>query len=362
VQRWFEHRTFDGGSFAAADLAARKAGSVSVVLPALNEATTVGDIATAIRKHLMEAVPLVDELVVVDPGSVDGTAETAALAGARVVHEADVLPALGRVPGKGEALWKSLYATTGDLVVFIDADLQDFDEHVVTGLLGPLLTWPEISYVKASYERPLAGGPLGASGGRVTELVARPLLNAHWPALAGVAQPLSGECAGRRSMFERLPFVSGYGVEFALLVDALGLVGLGGIAQVEAGRKIHQHQTDEALGRMAAEIMHTAWWRLGMADGGSRPGAAHDRKSAGHDRTSESRAGSDSGVVAVDSDSVGDETGGHGQALVQFRREHGRLVPETHRVGVTERPPMITVPEYRAARAGRSEGSADRGG
>ncbi|MGF7235712.1 MAG: glucosyl-3-phosphoglycerate synthase [Frankia sp.] len=345
VQRWFQRRTFDGRSFRAADLAALKTGPISVVLPALNESATVGDIAYAVRKQLMEEVPLVDELVVIDPGSLDATAEVAALAGARVVAEADVLPRFGRVPGKGEALWKSLHATVGDIVVFIDADLEDFDEHVVTGLLGPLLTDPGISYVKASYERPLARGLLGAGAGRVTELVARPLLNAHWPALAGVAQPLSGECAGRRRLFEQLPFVSAYGVEFALLVDALGLVGLDGIAQVEVGRKIHQHQSDEALGLMAAQIMRTAWWRLGLSDGvrfvdaGDVPAAG--REVAGSGGAAGHGWARDGGV---------DEDGStEGSTLVQFRRVGGRLVPETHAVSVSERPPIITVPEYRAA-------------
>ncbi len=278
----------------------------------------------------MEDVPLVDELVVIDPGSLDATAEVAALAGARVIAEADVLPGAGRVPGKGEALWKSLHATTGDLVVFIDADLEDFEEHVVTGLLGPLLTEPGISYVKASYERPLARGLLGSGGGRVTELVARPLLNAHWPALAGVAQPLSGECAGRRRLFEQLPFVSAYGVEFALLVDALALVGLDGIAQVEVGRKIHQHQSDEALGVMAAQIMRTAWWRLGLADGAPSAGAGSDNR-------------------RPDNRGPGGDGESYGSTLVQFRRIDGRLVPDTQPVSVSERPPIITIPEYRAA-------------
>lgn len=309
MQRWFRRRTFDGRTFTARELVARKENTVSVVLPALNEAATVGDIVGAIRKGLREDVPLVDEIVVIDPGSVDATAEVAALAGAKVVAEADVLPELGRVPGKGEALWKSLHATTGDLVVFVDADLERFDERVVTGLLGPLFTDPEIHYVKASYERPLAAGVAGSGSGRVTELVARPLLNAHWPALACVAQPLSGEYAGRRTLLEQLPFVSGYGVEFGLLVDTLNRVGLDAIAQVDVGQKIHQHQSDEALGRMAAEIMRTAWWRLGLR---------------GED---------------------------YGRGLIQFRREGDTLTPWTHEVRVSERPPMVTIPDY----AGRHE-------
>ena len=171
----------------------------------------------------MRRVPLVDELLVIDSDSTDGTAEVARAAGADVVATADVLPAHGTRPGKGEALWKSLAATTGDLVVFLDADLLGDVAHFVPGLLGPLLTDPQIAYVKGCYTRPLEldGAPQPAGGGRVTELTARPLLNALWPELAGVVQPLGGEYAGRRSALEQVPFVSGYGVEVGLLIDLL---------------------------------------------------------------------------------------------------------------------------------------------
>ncbi|MCU1677976.1 MAG: hypothetical protein JWM93_2734 [Frankiales bacterium] len=258
------------GSYDAADLATRRQASrttVTVVLPARNEAATVAAIVTAIRRDLMESVRLVDELVVVDSGSVDDTAAVARAAGAQVVAASSVRPDLGDRPGKGEALWKGLLATTGDVVVFLDADLEDFSSSYVTGLLGPLLTDPAIDFVKAAYDRPLlAGGELLAeAGGRVTELVARPLLNAHWPELARIVQPLAGEYAGRRAVLETLPFLTGYGVDLALLVDICEAVGPQAIAQVDLGRKSHRHQSDESLGRMSAAIWRTVLDRLDAA-------------------------------------------------------------------------------------------------
>jgi glucosyl-3-phosphoglycerate synthase len=263
VHRWLRRRTYTATTWTAADLAeARRSQgtTVSVVLPALDEEPTVGAIVRAIREALVHDTPLVDEVVVVDSGSSDRTAAVAAAAGATVVDTASVLPAHGRVPGKGEALWKGLHATGGDLVVFVDADLVGFDPQFVVGLLGPLLTDPAIGYVKALYDRPLttAEGIVPSGGGRVTELLARPLLNAWWPQLAGFVQPLSGEYAGRRELLEQVPFVSGYGVEFGLLVDLAGRAGVDALAQVDLGTRRHSHQSDAALGRMAGQILQTA--------------------------------------------------------------------------------------------------------
>lgn len=274
VADWFARRSSRSADWPADQLRTAKGSTrVSVVLPALDEADTVGAIVTAIRAALVDvAEPLVDEVVVVDSGSADATAEFAAEAGATVVGLADVLAELPAVAGKGEALWRSLAATSGDLVVFIDADLVDFDPATVTGLLGPLLTDPGIQLVKATYDRPLADGARvhPAGGGRVTELVARPLLNLHWPQLAGFVQPLAGEYAARRSMLERLPFPTGYGVELGLLVDALDLVGLDALAQVDLGVRRHRHHDDQRIGRMAAEIWQTALARL-HRDGPGHP-------------------------------------------------------------------------------------------
>jgi glucosyl-3-phosphoglycerate synthase len=237
---------------------------VSVVLPARNEEATVGAIVRQIVDDLVERVPLVDEIVVMDSRSTDGTAEVATAAGARVVHVDDVVPEQGTARGKGDALWKSLFVTSGDLLVFLDADLEDFTTSYVVGLLGPLVLHPDIAYVKATYDRPLVltAGIAPAGGGRVTELLARPLLNAWWPELSGFVQPLSGEYAGRRSVLERVPFVTGYGVEIGLLIDLSDLVGLDALAQVDLERRVHRHQSDQALGRMGSELLQTAARRL----------------------------------------------------------------------------------------------------
>src|SRR3712207_1370954 len=247
ARAWFQHRTTSAASLTEVDLdallrAKRRGGHrVSVVLPARNEEATVGGLVAELREHWMRRLPLVDELLVIDSDSTDGTAAVARAAGADVVATTDVLPTHGTRPGKGEALWKSLAATTGDLVVFLDSDLIGDVTHYVPGLLGPLLTDPQIDYVKGCYTRPLEvdGEVQPAGGGRVTELTARPLLNALWPELAGFVQPLGGEYAGRRSALEQVPFVSAYGVEVGLLVDLLGLLGLGGLApgDLEIGRE-----------------------------------------------------------------------------------------------------------------------------
>jgi glucosyl-3-phosphoglycerate synthase len=265
VERWSARRSYTAEQFVARDLLAAKRGArVSVVLPALNEEPTVGAIVRAIHRDLVRDVPLVDELVVVDSGSTDRTVQVAEEAGAAVVEARHVLPQAGHVPGKGEVLWKSLHVTTGDLLVFVDSDLQAFSSSFVTGLLGPLLTDPAVGFVKATHDRPLATseGIALTGGGRVTELVARPLLNAFWPQLAGFVQPLSGQFASRRQLLEQVPFVSGYGVETGLLIDLLELAGLDALCQVDLGRLSHGHQSDHALARMAGQVLQTALARL----------------------------------------------------------------------------------------------------
>ncbi|MBI1758610.1 MAG: glucosyl-3-phosphoglycerate synthase [Actinobacteria bacterium] len=265
ARSWYERRHSRSSDWPLPDLLAAKGSTrVSVVLPARDEQRTVGGIVAAIRDRLMHRHPLVDELVVMDSGSTDRTARVAAAAGARVVSRADVLPEIPPVPGKGEVLWRSLAATTGQLVVFCDADLTDFDPGFLVGLLGPLLTDRGVHLVKAAYDRPLSVGRrmLPAGGGRVTELVARPLLNLYWPLLAGFVQPLAGEYAARRELLERLPFPTGYGVDIGLLIDALGEVGLDGLAQVDLGRRSHRHQPDAALGAMSSEIVQAVLHRL----------------------------------------------------------------------------------------------------
>ncbi|MEV0470803.1 glucosyl-3-phosphoglycerate synthase [Streptomyces prunicolor] len=277
--------------------------SVSVVLPALNEEATVGEIVAIIRHDLMQQVPLVDEIVVVDSGSTDRTSEVAAAAGARVVHRDDILPRIPAVPGKGEVLWRSLLVTSGDIVCFIDADLKEFSSDFVTGIVGPLLTDPGVDLVKAMYDRPLGGA--AGQGGRVTEMMARPLLNMHWPQLAGFVQPLGGEYAARRSLLEQLPFPVGYGIELGMLVDALHLVGLDALAQVDVGVRKHRHQDGQALGRMAAQIYRTAQLRLAR----------------GH-------------LIRP--------------SLTQFERGPDGFEPHTYSVDTEERPPMVDITEYQS--------------
>jgi glucosyl-3-phosphoglycerate synthase len=317
VARWFDRRTSTAEQWPVDLLRAVKgATTVSVVLPALNEEPTVGRIVESIHRSLGAAAPesarLVDELVVVDSASIDRTAEVARAAGATVVHRDEVLPHLPAVSGKGEAMWRGLAATTGDVVVFVDADLQSFTPSYVTGLLGPLLTDDSVALVKAVYERPLVEGStvVSAGGGRVTELLARPLLNVLWPSLAGVIQPLAGEYAARRSLLEQVAFPCGYGVEVALLVDTLELHGLDAVAQVDLGVRVHRHHDEQRLGRMAAEILRTAL----------------DRYARRHD------------ALPFDL----------GTTLTQFERGAEGFVAHEHGVAMLERPPLASVPEYTA--------------
>ena len=260
--RTHHHREFDLQDLVA--LKRRTGKRVSVVIPAQNEESTVGEVV-AVVAHLADDVGLVDEVLVVDADSHDDTAERARAAGASVVRQSEVLPGSGTARGKGEALWKGLAASRGELVAFIDADLQEFDHRFLVGLLGPLLREGPVRFVKAAYDRPLRVGtddvqPSG--GGRVTELLARPLIATFWPELGWLAQPLSGEYAGERSLLESLPFVRGYGIELAMLIDILELHGVEVMAQVDLGRRVHRHQPLEALGRMSAEILHVALDRL----------------------------------------------------------------------------------------------------
>jgi len=274
ARRWFSARTFVAADFVLAELAEAKAVAgerVSVVIPARNEADTVADVVSQIRNALLPC-GLVDELVVIDSDSVDDTAAVARAAGATVYAAAAIDTGMPAVPGKGEALWKSLFVTSGELLVFIDADLTEWGPHFVSGLLGPLLTSPDVQLVKGFYDRladDLPGATVAApQGGRVTELCARPLLNLYWPELAAVVQPLAGEWAIRRSLLETLPVPVGYGVEFATLADTYARHGLPAIAQVDLGRRGHRHQAVHDLGVMAAEILATAMRRL---PGGLRP-------------------------------------------------------------------------------------------
>jgi glucosyl-3-phosphoglycerate synthase len=250
-------RTHVADESALDDLVAAKGDTtVSVCIPARNEESTVGAIVDTIRTRLVDHLGLVDEIVVVDDHSSDRTSREAETAGAVVVNAAEILTDHGQGHGKGEALWKSLYASTGDIVVWCDADVRDFNPRFITGLLGPLLTDPGIGFVKGFYERPVDGHVRG--GGRVTELVARPLLTMCFPELADIVQPLSGEYGGRRQVLEQVPFVEGYGVDIALLIDIAAMFGGASIAQVDLGERVHRNRPLHELSPMAAQVMQAA--------------------------------------------------------------------------------------------------------
>ena len=314
AEAWLRRRTSHWRDWPAEQLLSWKQDSrhgdgtrISVVIPARDEEETVGAVVGALRDELVTAVPLIDELVVMDSDSSDGTARAAQAAGATVYRCRDVAPGLGAYPGKGEALWKSLLVTTGDILVFVDADLTLWGSHFVTGLLGPILR-PEsdIQLVKACYDRSVGDTPDGGTvgGGRVTELVARPLLSLWWPELSGVAQPLSGEWAARRSLLEELPVPVGYGVEIAVLIDTARRHGIDAIAQVDLGERGHGHQADADLAVMAAELMLVA-----------------ERRRYG----------------TCDADVTGEPE------LVQFTRAGGELRPRPRAVPYVERPPASSV-------------------
>lgn len=315
IPDWFERRTHRWQDWSLEQLLAAKGStSVSLVVPARNEAATVGDVVARVRDALVDTVALLDEIVVIDSDSTDDTYAVATDAGARVFRSAEIRPDLGTVPGKGEAMWKSLFVTRGQLLVFMDADLLDWDTHFVPGLLGPLLTDPSVSLVKGFYERPGQGV---LEGGRVTELVARPLVAIAFPELAGLVQPLAGEWAVRRSLFASLNVPTGYAVELAALVDTASSLGVDAIAQVDLGRRAHRHQALRDLGAMAVQILAAAGMR-GM------------------------------GVEDMVGDVVGDADGQPGVdsvELVQYApRSDGSTGPVVRAVPVGERPPAVSVP------------------
>jgi nucleotide-binding universal stress UspA family protein len=320
VDKWFVENTFTSAEFA--DLARlveakeRQGVRISVGLPTLNEEATIAKVIRVIRSRLMERFPLIDELAVIDSDSEDRTREIALSEGVPVHLHQRILPECGSYLGKGEALWKSLQVLTGDIVVWIDTDVTNIHPKFVYGIVGPLLLRPEIQFVKAFYRRPLRidGELQAAGGGRVTELAARPLLNLFFPELSGVVQPLSGEQGGRRSLLEQLPFFTGYGVETGLLIDTLQRVGLRAIAQVDMKQRIHRNQSLYALSKMSFEIMQVALKRVGEARGERLLEEANL-------------------TMKLISDAP-----------------QGRFHLALEDIAAVERPPMVTVPAYRAAR------------
>ncbi len=257
--------------FPVADLVAAKAGrSVSVCLPARDEEATIGPIVASVVSELITATGLVDEVLVLDDGSTDSTARVAAAAGGRVVRAADVLVDEGGGQGKGQAMWKAVGAAVGELIVFCDADVSGFRSTFVTGLLGPLLMSDEVALVKGFYDRPVDACGLGG-GGRVTELVARPLISLLLPHLSGIMQPLAGEVGAPRKVLEGLAFADGYGVELGLLADVASQYGAGAIAQVDLGERRHRNRPLAELGPQAAAILQVALDRAGVGSVVARP-------------------------------------------------------------------------------------------
>jgi glucosyl-3-phosphoglycerate synthase len=266
--KWMTDHSFSRPSWTVAELEAAKAGrTISVVLPALNEQQTVASVIDSISPMLGG---LVDELIVLDSGSTDETEIRAIAAGARVVSREQALPELPPQPGKGEVLWRSLAATSGDIVVFIDSDLIDPDPMFVPRLVGPLLTVDGVHLVKGFYRRPLkvSGSEDANGGGRVTQLVARPLLAALRPGLSCILQPLGGEYAATRELLMSVPFAPGYGVEIGLLVDTYDRFGLDAIAQVNLGVRAHRNRPLTELGGMSRQVIATLLSRCGVDDSG----------------------------------------------------------------------------------------------
>jgi glucosyl-3-phosphoglycerate synthase len=285
AERWAKARSYHHSLYPAQRIAAERRQSVSVCLPARECAGTVGEIVGALVE--LRDAGAIDEIVVVDAASADGTAAVAARAGALVWQEAELMPSHGPVLGKGDAMWRALSALEGELVCFLDADTEGFSAHFATGLLGPLVCEPGVSFVKAFYRRPLLqegssdgdgssdGEGAADGGGRVNHLTARPALALFYPELAGVRQPLAGEVAARRELLEEIPFATGYGVEIGMLIDVWRRVGLEGMAQVDLDEHRHRHQPLSALAPMALAVMSTiarrVWQEGRLADVGGAP-------------------------------------------------------------------------------------------
>jgi nucleotide-binding universal stress UspA family protein len=315
VERWFGESNFHHAEFAdlrrLVTLKEKQGVTVSLVLPTLNEEETIGPIVRRAMREMVGRVPLLDEVLVIDSMSSDRTREIAEAEGARVVRHPDVLPRYGSFVGKGEALWKSLYAASGDIIVWADTDVKNWHQRMVYGTLGPLLHEPRLQYVKGYYQRPIVedGRLKEGGGGRVTELVARPLINLFYPELSGMIQPLAGEYAGRRSLLETIPFFTGYAVEIGHLIDAMERLGIEGLGQVDLERRVHRNQELEGLSKMSFVILQAVMKRL--------------------EESHKTRLFAEMGST-----------------MKLPRSGKGRLGLEVIELADQERPPMIRIPEY----------------
>ena len=268
VWEWFEQRSFHHRDFR--DLPVTSGGverpSTTLILPARNVAGTIGAILTVVA-DLRARTGLPDQVIVVDADSPDGTPDIARAHGAEVYSENELIATYGPAQGKGDAMWRSLSVARGDIVMFADADTTDFRDHYVYGTLGPLLADPAVQFCKAAYRRPFTQEDKSVpdGGGRVTELMAKPLLNLFYPELAGFVQPLAGEFAARRELFNKVPFFTGYGVEIGMMIDVFAEVGLEGMAQVDLGTRQNRHQSLASLTRMSSVVLRTMAMREGLA-------------------------------------------------------------------------------------------------
>ena len=287
---------------------------ISVCFPTLNEERTIAKEIVLIRSELMSRHPLVDEIVVIDSGSTDRTREIAAEYGASVYLASEILSRLPPLKGKGENLWKALHVLSGDIIVYVDADIKNIHPRFVYGLIGPLLAQDEVKFVKAFYDRPIsldAKRVKPSGGGRVTELVIRPLFSLYYPELTQIIQPLSGEYAGFREVFETISFPIGYGIETSMLLDIYRLHGMAAMAQVDLDKRVHRNQSTLALGRMAFGIMQTFLERL----------------------AAEGRISMEEGLHDV---------------MIQYELEGDAYARREHPIARSERPPIVSIPEYAA--------------
>lgn len=313
---WIKKNTFHFSNFKDLNYLVkekkRKNLTISLCLPTLNEEETIAKEIVIFRSELVLRYPLIDEIVVIDSGSTDKTREVARAFGASVYIADEILPDLEKQRGKGENLWKALYVTSGDIIIYIDADIKNIHHRFAYALVGPLLLYDNIKYVKAFYERPIAGQkktrPTG--GGRVTELVVRPFFSLFFPEMAQIIQPLSGEYAGYREVFEQIPFPIGYGVETSMLLDIYKKWGLDVIAQVDLEKRVHRNQETKALGRMSFAIINTFMDRL-----------------------------ENLGVLKTKKKMLTD--------MIQYKIVNNEYRPDIFDIKRLERPPIIEIPEYR---------------
>jgi len=316
IDQWVHNNTFHHGQFwdfrHMVEAKEQQNVKVSLCIPTLNEEKTIGKEVVIFKSELMSRYPLLDEIAIIDSGSTDQTCEVAASYGADVYLASDILPEVGAKRGKGENLWKAIYQLEGDIIIYVDADIKNIHPRFAYGLLAPLLYRPEIKYVKAFYDRPLAfsQGIRPSGGGRVTEILVRPLFSLFFPELTGIIQPLSGEYAVRREVLQDIPFPIGYGVETSHLIDVYSKWGMEAFGQTDLDQRVHRNQATRDLGKMSFGILQTFLSRA---------------KSLG----------------------IMPEMPNLHPSLRQFQAREGSFEQVEYHIVEEERPPMITIPAYR---------------